>query len=129
MRTKIATMWADALESGEYEQGRSVLARSFPDGRTEYCCLGVLCELAIEDEVDVPKRTAGAADGRGDDFVTQYGRDQEADLLPNEVRVWAGMQTRCGDASVMPDSLVTLNDNGTSFARIADTIRDNADAL
>lgn len=43
MDKQIAEMWADALESGEYRQGREYLCF---DNR--YCCLGVLCELYVK---------------------------------------------------------------------------------
>lgn len=37
--------WIDALRSGKYKQGKSNLARRAGD-TIEYCCLGVLCEIA-----------------------------------------------------------------------------------
>lgn len=37
---EMKTKWTDALESGEYEQGRFHLKM---DGK--YCCLGVFCEV------------------------------------------------------------------------------------
>lgn len=50
MHRGVAIAWADALESGEYEQTSSALrhVQLNADGeRTyEYCCLGVLCDIA-----------------------------------------------------------------------------------
>lgn len=40
---EIKTKWLEALRSDKYEQGRSSLCNK--DGRTTYCCLGVLCDL------------------------------------------------------------------------------------
>lgn len=37
--------WADALESGDYPQGRSVMANNSGEGQWEYCCLGVFCDV------------------------------------------------------------------------------------
>jgi hypothetical protein len=45
MDTEVKDRWIDALESGDYEQGRSVLATVADDGKRKYCCLGVLCEV------------------------------------------------------------------------------------
>ena len=118
MRQEIATKWAEALESGEYEQGHGALAFS-----NRHCCLGVLCELAIADGVDVPK--APAHDGT---IRITYG--SQASALPDEVQEWAGMQTSEG---TLPNSgrntLAGHNDDGVSFSEIAEIIRENADAL
>lgn len=44
-QNEILDDWADALESGDYTQGRSVLADHAVDGTWKHCCLGVLCEV------------------------------------------------------------------------------------
>lgn len=35
----------DALQSGEYQQGRGRLKRKLPDGNFIYCPLGIACEI------------------------------------------------------------------------------------
>lgn len=50
MKKEIADKWIAALESGEYKQGQNVLRSD--DGF--YCCLGVLCELAVKEGVIKP---------------------------------------------------------------------------
>jgi len=40
MKESIRDLWADALESGEYEQGVGSMLKY-----DRYCCLGVLCDL------------------------------------------------------------------------------------
>ena len=50
MRTEIAHEWAEWLLSNEDVQGRGDLCA---DGK--FCCLGILCELAIERGVGVVK--------------------------------------------------------------------------
>lgn len=64
--------WVEALRSGEFTQGYGALTRYWPrDGRTEYCCLGVKCELdARVGRHDVVRRERSAR--VGDDSVT-YG--------------------------------------------------------
>lgn len=37
--------WLTALRSGSYTQGAGCLKRTFTDGTTAHCCLGVLTEL------------------------------------------------------------------------------------
>ena len=44
MKRDVAKKWVAKLRSGEYEQGKGYLN---DDGKM--CCLGVLCEVAIED--------------------------------------------------------------------------------
>lgn len=44
MKPEIKAQWIAALRSGEYEQGRGSL-RTIYDSWSEYCCLGVLCDL------------------------------------------------------------------------------------
>lgn len=40
---ELRTKWLENLRSGKYEQGRSALKQY-----NKYCCLGVLCETAIQ---------------------------------------------------------------------------------
>jgi hypothetical protein len=51
MNKEIADKWIEALRSGEYEQGIASLQSG---GR--FCCLGVLCDLAIKEGNDVKRR-------------------------------------------------------------------------
>jgi hypothetical protein len=44
---EVKAKWVAALRSGDYRQGRGALAARLPDG-VEYCCLGVLMEIAAE---------------------------------------------------------------------------------
>lgn len=81
---EIMRQWSAALRSGEFEQSRGNLAYTSPDGSTQYCCLGVLCELAIRAGVPVKK----VEDGYG---VTYY--DGSAGTPPASVRNWAGLGT------------------------------------
>ncbi len=42
MNPELKAKWLEALRSGKFTQGRTVLKDSFG----HYCCLGVLCEVA-----------------------------------------------------------------------------------
>lgn len=49
MNPEVKELWVQALRSGRFEQGQSVLRVLHTDGlRTTaaYCCLGVLCEIS-----------------------------------------------------------------------------------
>ena len=117
MKKEIAKMWSDALRSGRFEQTTGSLSRT---DRNAHCCLGVLCELAVESGADVEITQTTLS--------TQY--DGEVMHLPPAVMQWAGIHTAAGflisnrDDSRVP-SLVSLNDNGMGFGKIADIIDDN----
>lgn len=76
-----AKAWVEALRSGQYPQGYGVLTRlNEPGEPASFCCLGVLCELAIADGAPVR--------------VENYGSrayDGETGGLPLSVRRWAGL--------------------------------------
>jgi len=48
MKLEVKKLWIEALRSGKYEQGRGALNK---DGK--FCCLGVLCDLAVKAGVEV----------------------------------------------------------------------------
>ena len=49
MKPEIQAEWVAALRSGEYKQGTGVLRSE----ANEFCCLGVLCDLAVKAGVAV----------------------------------------------------------------------------
>lgn len=114
--------WVDALRSGEYEQGTGQLSR---DG--EYCCLGVLCELAhkkglLDKDID--------SLGSGNVIYTD-GDDRDEMMPPVSIRRWAGIddwtvEREDEDEDWVETELAVLNDdNGYSFDEIADLIERN----
>lgn len=123
MNRAVRDAWCAALRSGDYPQGTGALTRLRPDGGRAYCCLGVLCDLAVaelgSDVVPVDARDLGYSG-----IVTlRYAGFGGA--LPPVVRDWAGLD-RCDPLVVEPGpvlvSLSVVNDRGASFARIADLI-------
>jgi hypothetical protein len=120
MNPEIKKLWTDALRSGEYEQTTGTLHKiNQVDGEEKhsYCCLGVLCELAVKDGVVESKRHFGRD-------VGGYGPNGEVWFLPIPVREWAGMDS--GDPEVEYGeyvNLASLNDaNKLSFTELADVI-------
>ena len=114
MRTEIAREWAELLESGAYQQGKTVLAQVTKDGK-KYCCLGVLCELAIKHGVHLEVN-------REQDNITY---DDRLGLLPSSVLEWADIVSTDGDVHLGAGEYASeLNDNlGYSFQEIAQIIR------
>ena len=134
MKREIADKWVAALRSGEYTQTTETLAC---DARSKHCCLGVLCELAIEDgvEMDVAEVEMDVPDAN---TYTMFAG--EAGGLPESVQQWADVKSRDAwvrkgavDDSLLDRlpprrlegekvSLAMLNDHGVEFGDIADII-------
>lgn len=124
MKPEIKQRWIQALRSGKYEQDRGVLRSVQTDG---FCCLGVLCDLYIQDHSD-----AQWEHGIGDDRFALYG---ETGVLPCSVMTWAGLTDTNPSVKVPNDddtvycgncgsSLAGLNDLGRSFEQIAQIIEE-----
>lgn len=118
MKKDIAEKWITALRSGEYEQGKYLLHNL---NNNTFCCLGILCELALQDGVDITviDTLAGANSYDGCKFV-----------LPLSVQNWSGMRSVDGTAkSQIYLSLSGLNDAGTTFEEVAEIIERNMEFL
>jgi hypothetical protein len=133
MNADVKAKWVAALRSGEYAQTRGYLHRA----RSGYCCLGVLCEIAVAEGV-IEKGDYPYAD---DDEV-HYGPEGEGSTtgLPDEVQVWAQIEGEdplvrrpeyarvneylVGTGRGGETTLAALNDQGISFAQIADVIEE-----
>jgi hypothetical protein len=115
VKRQVRDKWVAALRSGAYRQGRGLL-RSSTD---EYCCLGVLCELAVADGIiDSPKVQA-----RGGSAYL-YGQQREIGFLPNEVIEWAGLTN--GNPIIGSLSATNWNDNRNApFLEIARLVEEN----
>lgn len=117
MNPEIRARWTAALRSGDYRQGSRALATE--DG--EYCCLGVLCDLAVRAGI-IP---APAADDYSDGCGLRFG--DARDYLPLGVTEWAGLAAESPVVGVPggepgEEPLAFLNDNGIGFGEIADLI-------
>lgn len=120
MLNENAKKWVAALRSGKYTQGRLYLKTA--DG--SFCCLGVACEVAIENGVEIEITGNGHADS--------YLYDGRQSNLPLTVRKWVGLQTANGDYENTVDDkcLIGLNDiEKKSFSEIADFIESEPQGL
>jgi hypothetical protein len=114
MNPRVKKLWLERLRSG-LPQTQERLTRVADDGTVVgHCCLGVLCEIAVEQGV-VQNKTVHAG-------VITY--DGEWLFLPDAVARWAGVHGE-GFLYDRNDSLTNLNDGGASFETIADVIDQN----
>lgn len=126
MNEEIKARWVAALRDPEAKQGRGRLG--YADGRR--CCLGVLCDLAVQDGVIEPPTVTTVpsveAMVEGESEVLIY--DGLRDMPSLTVQQWAGFDHEDGRGRVnrlttMGD-LAELNDGGKSFELIAARIED-----
>jgi hypothetical protein len=122
MNQEIKAQWVAALRSGEYTQGKEAL-RNDEGG---FCCLGVLCELAIAAGVCAP-----AVYNNGYNLWEYEGASS---TLPYSVMRWADLSS--DNPPVQDSCLAELNDgewdtdtgavdNGMDFNEIADIIEEH----
>ena len=117
----VKVSWLEALRSGEYEQGRDYLNH---DGN--FCCLGVLCDLAVKAGVKV--------EVTGESY---FHYDEQSGTPPQSVYNWAfptlaepeggwgEWEPRLPVKSEDGPYLTALNDAGRSFAELADIIEEH----
>lgn len=148
---ELVVAWADALESGQYQQGKHYLHPKGVDGQDTFCCLGVLCDVAMERGVFVgrwdtsygPKEPAYSLvieDVPGDQM---WHGHRENLSLPRFLAQRAGLMTNGGelrdgdwllppasdhdyvreDGTVHHETLSTANDEDQPFVNIAQAIR------
>lgn len=104
MDPEIRTRWATALRSGKYKQGRGYLQRA----DDTFCCLGVLCQLAVE---------AGATDPpelSHDGIAWTFG-EGSITYLPEDVTDWAGLNDH--------NPLIEHSGRNVSLAAVNDGIK------
>lgn len=106
MESELKEKWVNALRSGEYKQGRNRLV----DYGNNFCCLGVLCEVAGFKRVDVS-------------YINPNPED-EYDRLNTSLDTGALSFVDIKDDE--QEILVTMNDNdGKNFDEIADWVEEN----
>lgn len=125
LKPEIKAEWLAALRGGEYEQGQGLLRRDnhLKKGQSQYCCLGVLCDLLVKkgigqwvfDDEENGWMYADQAGMLNDISLT------EATLEKIGVGVEVGSEMRVDHDG---GYLTTMNDQGKSFATIAQVIEE-----
>lgn len=115
MNHEVAMKWIAALRSGKYPKGQHYL-----NYKGQFCCLGVLCDLAAQ-EMPVHQGSIGP--------LIWYDGQQKT--LPPTVENWAGLRSTLGRLPNLgrtfketnASSLTEVNDlTDTDFNGIADII-------
>lgn len=116
MKQEIADKWITALLSGEFEQGQRLLHSG-----NKFCCLGVLCKLYAD--------ATGIQGVRLPNYdITRY--HELTEVLPIQVMNWAGMHSAVGVLGEdRVKSLAGMNDTGSTFAQIAEVIKQHTKEL
>jgi len=104
MKKALKRQWIAALRSGEYEQTRDKLHDA--EG---FCCLGVACDLFVDDWWEW--------DSADEYYYLSKGGDSM--VLPNKCNEAWGLSLT--EEIFLRD----MNDNGSTFAEIADWIEAN----
>lgn len=119
LKPAIKREWIARLASGQYAQGHGFLNRLDEAGTIRFCCLGVLCEIAVMDHVVA----RGEREIGGFLAYRSIGRfdDQCSVALPYSVQQWAGINDDMGRFGTT--NLAGLNDGlKLDFRTIAATI-------
>lgn len=125
MKKKIKKLWLEALNSGEYAQGRRFLCQKGKKYDT-FCCLGVLCDIAVLQGLKMNLQTLTKSERAT--CSTQINSisfkvesyDGRINILPHSIDVWAGLNTDKANTTLM--KLILMNDEGKSFKAIAAVI-------
>ena len=125
MDPEIKKQWVEALRSGKYYQGRSALRQvdtEDPNNVSTYCCLGVLCDLALKaDAPGVKDWTYDVSGECGIKCVSGY----YSTYLPDEVQKWAGLEVENPMVEKPTGrNLAEMNDRGDNFFQIAKVIEE-----
>lgn len=134
MNPEVKAIWLEALNSGRFQKGKGWLRLAFRDREDEYCCLGVLCELAVEAKVIPPPNAAEWRLGV-EVYVHAYYQNQKdhvsswrsTKMLPAAVTGWAGLASSDGEflqEDSFKDSLVRINDRSDTFAPVIAAIEE-----
>lgn len=144
MQEDIKTEWIDRLRSGKYLQGKGFL-RQRELGAVKHCCLGILCEMAIEAGVTaiVEQRSeedrcvtmfGNPSSAYGDVleegiptpsyaktllYTVPWNADKSPSYLPKAVAEWAELTAN------QQYVLARMNDELTPFDDIADHIKNH----
>jgi hypothetical protein len=117
MNQDIKKEWIEALKSDSYIQGKFALKKIREDDVLRHCCLGVLCELYINKNLDGDCKWNKERDNDVTRFIVESSTDRSSHSLPENIRQWAGI------THPIQSRLININDElNLSFNEIADYI-------
>ncbi len=113
---KNAERWIEALRSGEYTQAKQRLRKD-----DSFCCLGVACDLYIEET----GKAFWDEDYYGPVFKSDLLDDSyEEAVLPEEVSEWLGLKNTTAYSNSAHTSASEINDGGATFNQIANFLEE-----
>lgn len=115
--------WVTALRSGDYKQTTGKLKHESKEDGFSYCCLGVLCEVAVEEGII----SESSAVDEGLDYFDEVDHQFAgvSSFLPDTVAKWADINEFATIFSLDID-LVRMNDSEKfNFQEIANTIENH----
>lgn len=131
LKDEAKTRWLADLRSGKFTQGKEALCLDLPDLGCVYCCLGVYARgkdipFVNDEDIEIDQSV-------GDSRVLQFNGYQAETLLPDE---WFSEDFEDVDphgfdrvkedrVHDLQSKLAGMNDEGTSFAEIADWVETN----
>lgn len=121
---EIRSEWIKSLRSGEYSQ-----TTRFLHDKIGFCCLGVLCDLAVKAGIISPPTEERCFPEGIDDNSLCFSYDGDRNNLPESVQNWAGLSNNVGGHEEDSSCLARQNDNGSTFTEIADFIESNPKGL
>ena len=119
MEPKAKAAWLMALRSGAYKQGQGYLRSK----SNKFCCLGVLCDLGAKKDWQGCHNTVNAWQYSSAPECNPRDTDSN-DQTPNTFPPHHVVDRANLDMVAM-DTLAKMNDDGESFADIADWIEKN----
>lgn len=135
MDKKVKEVWIEALLSDEYDQGPGNLCKEFPDGTTNWCCLGVLLDVADDEDWFVPDtvlEVSTNSDGSLKNSVNWRKSHKVQPVAQNFIPREEGSESQLSDSTrklfgisdAQHEKLMEMNDSGKwSFRRIAGYIK------
>ncbi len=108
MNVEMKNRWVNALRSGVYHQGKNYLCQD-----NKYCCLGVLCEvLEIKSEISL-------------DYPGEQVKSYLFDGWKSQCVIPQDLGMKIGLIGTESNKLISMNDGGAPFSKIADYIEEN----
>jgi hypothetical protein len=124
MNKEIKTLWINALRSGKYEQTTGTLKSS-----TGHCCLGVLCELYIENTglgIWDTESNIYNVEPLSLVFKDPFNMCEAVTSLPTSVQRWAEVDKNPAVEFLNRiRDLAAINDMKESFEKIANLIEEH----
>ena len=111
MKKEWKEKWLKALRSGEYEQGTGCLRNKY-NFVNEYCCLGVIGDLAVKEGLAIWTDTGW--------IKPKHSPKRADELLPKHFA-----ESKFGISIVQQAKLARRNDRGDTFEEIANYIEEN----